>query len=59
MNKAKTKNKEKDPVCGMEVGEHNRKYVKDFEGTKYHFCSQECKDKFESNPSAFARERVA
>ena len=46
-----------DPVCGMTVDEKRaaaagRKSV--YKGTEYHFCSDECKRKFDAAPESFA-----
>jgi P-type Cu+ transporter len=41
-----------DPVCGMPVDELTAADSL-FEGSKYYFCSSDCKQKFEANPSAY------
>ena len=46
--------KAEDPVCGMTVDTANAKSAVD-EGHVYFFCSQNCRDKFERNPAAYAR----
>jgi len=43
--------KVKDPVCGMEVEED--KVCSEYQGIKYCFCSQGCKDKFDQNPTQY------
>jgi Cu+-exporting ATPase len=43
-----------DPVCGMKVHEKNSQYESRYAGKKYHFCSQECKDKFDRQPGQYA-----
>lgn len=48
---------EKDPVCGMQVDPTNAAGQSDFEGTKFYFCSEECKRKFDENPAQFAGDR--
>ena len=35
-----------DPVCGMYVSEDSKIYSEK-DGTRYYFCSQGCKDKFD------------
>lgn len=45
----------RDPVCKMEVDEQQSPVQSKFQGQTYHFCSQECKDKFDQNPQEFAR----
>ncbi|TKS58716.1 MAG: copper-translocating P-type ATPase [Nitrospira sp.] len=42
-----------DPVCGMPVDEPTAAGSSWFEGSKYSFCSAGCKQKFETNPSAY------
>ena len=39
-----------DPVCGMYVSEDSKIYS-DRDGTRYYFCSQGCKDKFDKPDS--------
>jgi YHS domain-containing protein len=44
----------KDPVCGMMVDENNSKYTSaDVSGKKVYFCSEECKQSFDPNPSKY------
>ncbi len=45
----------KDPVCGMEVEEEG-KICSEYEGKKYCFCSQACKQKFEQEPKRYTGE---
>lgn len=40
----------KDPVCGMKPTD-NIHFV--YEGVKYSFCSDHCKQQFENNPEAY------
>lgn len=48
----------RDPVCGMRVDEDGPRTTHD--DTQYYFCSETCKQTFESDPSAFAdQERLA
>ena len=44
----------KDPVCGMEVNASTAAATSQHQGQTIYFCSKECKEKFESNPSAYA-----
>ena len=37
-----------DPVCGMKVDEKRSEYETQFAGTKYSFCSENCKREFEA-----------
>ncbi|HID17309.1 TPA: YHS domain-containing protein [Candidatus Bathyarchaeota archaeon] len=45
----------KDPVCGMEVNEKAVKFKAEHMGKSYYFCSAMCKEKFEKNPSEYAK----
>lgn len=46
--------KDIDPVCGMTV-ETVRARSSVFDGRIYYFCSASCREKFETNPTAFAK----
>jgi len=46
------KTQQKDPVCGMEI-EIQGAPSETFEGTTYVFCSEECREKFQSSPSDY------
>jgi len=43
----------KDPVCGMSVKTADAKYIYDYKGTTYYFCSQGCKDAFSKDPEKY------
>ena len=43
----------RDPVCGMDIKPAAREREVDFEGRKYHFCSNRCQEKFSADPSAY------
>jgi YHS domain-containing protein len=45
----------KDPVCGMNVDEKKSKLVSEVGGSKFYFCSDYCKQKFDSDPQKYAR----
>ena len=45
----------KDPVCGMNVSETS-KFSTTNDKKEYYFCSQNCLDKFERNPSQYLNE---
>ncbi|MDE1822977.1 MAG: YHS domain-containing protein [Candidatus Micrarchaeota archaeon] len=38
----------KDPICGMEVSDKS-KFKSARNGKTYYFCSQSCKDRFDSS----------
>ena len=45
------KNAKKGPkcaVCGAQINDKNAKYVTDYEGQKYYFCSGDCMMEFEN-----------
>ncbi|UCG78083.1 MAG: heavy metal translocating P-type ATPase [Nitrospirota bacterium] len=46
--------KVKDPVCGMEIDVENSAGTSEHKGNKYHFCSLQCKESFDKNPSTYA-----
>ena len=43
-----------DPVCGMTVEESNPAATAEYEGQTYYFCSTDCKEEFEANPTDYA-----
>jgi YHS domain-containing protein len=36
-----------DPVCKMEVDEETTKYISEYKGKKYYFCTLDCKEEFD------------
>ncbi|HWC15777.1 MAG TPA: YHS domain-containing protein [Terriglobales bacterium] len=44
---------QKDPVCNMQVDEKNAAAKVSHNGKDYYFCSQQCADKFRSNPQQY------
>lgn len=44
----------KDPVCGMHVDETLSDKSIDYQGQKYYFCSQPCKEQFDAKPESYA-----
>lgn len=48
----------KDPICGMEVDAKQAAGQSEFEAKTYYFCSDNCKQKFDANPSQYARVKV-
>jgi YHS domain-containing protein len=44
----------KDPVCGMDVNEHDSRFSTNWEGQKYYFCSDQCKQEFDREPRHYA-----
>ncbi|MGB9619675.1 MAG: YHS domain-containing protein [Armatimonadota bacterium] len=45
-----------DPVCGMVVSQEHAAACSEYAGRHYCFCSQECKDEFDSDPEFYAAE---
>jgi Cu+-exporting ATPase len=46
---------ERDPVCGMSVDPEDAAATSQSQGKTYYFCSEECKETFEENPSQYVR----
>jgi len=46
---------ETDPVCGMQVDETRATAMVEHGGSKYYFCSQSCKEKFEHDPEQYVK----
>lgn len=45
----------KDPVCGMMIDDKTAAATSDYHGTRYSFCSKECKAKFDKTPEQYAK----
>ena len=45
-----------DPVCGAPVEPMDAIYTSDFQGQTFYFCSAACKEQFDMNPAAYARQ---
>jgi len=45
----------KDPVCGMDVETAKAKFVHEYKGKKYYFCSKEDMDKFKAGPGRYIK----
>jgi len=45
----------KDPVCGMQVDENKAPATSTYQGQKYSFCGQECKNKFDQQPQNYTQ----
>jgi len=44
---------QRDPVCNMQVDEKNAAAKLNHNGKDYYFCSQQCAEKFRSNPQQY------
>jgi putative ABC transport system ATP-binding protein len=42
-----------DPVCGMRVDEWTARIFSDHHGSRYHFCTARCKERFDENPGSY------
>lgn len=38
-----------DPICGMTIDENHIKYMTEYKGEKFYFCSARCKAQFKKN----------
>lgn len=43
----------KDPVCGMEIEEADAVGSVEYEDKTYYFCSEDCREEFQADPSAY------
>ncbi len=43
-----------DPVCGMQVDPEKAAGKREYNGKTFHFCSESCLHKFETNPAEYA-----
>jgi YHS domain-containing protein len=49
-----------DPVCGMEIDEkRTHEFQTQFAGKKYFFCSEDCRNEFEADPSGYLETAAA
>lgn len=46
--------KVKDVVCGMKIDPAKAKGKSEYKGKTYHFCSEDCKTKFDKDPAKYA-----
>ncbi len=42
-----------DPVCTMKVDEETTEFTSEYDGEIYYFCSNACKEEFESDPERY------
>ena len=47
-----------DPVCSMEISEHESNNCMEYEGKHYCFCSEECLEEFRENPALYIEEKT-
>lgn len=43
-----------DPVCGMELNPENVEERSEYAGRTYHFCGDQCRNKFDEEPARYA-----
>jgi P-type Cu+ transporter len=48
-----------DPDCGMKIDEKQSEFHTQFAGKKYSFCSENCKQEFETDPDEFVETAAA
>jgi len=48
-----------DPICKMRVDIASADLYNDYEGKRYYFCNQHCKDAFESDPQKYREPEVS
>lgn len=46
----------KDPVCGMIIEQQDAVGTSEYDGKRYYFCSEDCKQEFDENPEDYADE---
>jgi YHS domain-containing protein len=51
--------KRKDVVCGMDVDTTKPHEHSEVDGVRYHFCSAECKEKFNRDPAFYVEREKA
>ena len=42
-----------DPVCTMQVDTADAQFTTEYDGKTYYFCSEHCKEEFESDPEEY------
>ena len=47
-----------DPVCDMEISEHEGSFCMDYENKHYCFCSEDCLQEFRDNPEMYVEKSV-
>lgn len=45
----------RDMVCGKQVDEQKAPATSSYEGERYVFCGQDCKNKFDQNPERYTK----
>ena len=48
-----------DPVCNMEISEHESNNCMDYQSQHYCFCSEECMEEFRENPEMYVSESAS
>lgn len=47
----------RDPVCGMILDPATSMYETSYHGHQYHFCSKNCKNKFDGHPAGYLKHK--
>jgi YHS domain-containing protein len=50
---------DKDPVCGMAVSRKDMGGRSEYQQKTYFFCSERCKQRFDSDPESYVLRRLA
>ena len=58
-NNEEPQEKDRDPVCGMEVSDADSAFAYEFKGSRYYFCSQNCREQFEADPEKYFNSETA
>ena len=51
---AASTNKVIDPICGMKVDPCKTNLVTDYQGNRYYFCAEACRQAFDTDPRKYA-----
>lgn len=51
-------NKTTDPVCGMKLNKKEAKFISEHDGSKYYFCSENCKEKFNKDLEKYLKKEA-
>ncbi len=49
----------RDPVCGMQVDIAGAEHSATYRDVVFHFCSSQCRERFDDNPALYALQRIA
>jgi len=52
----KESKKVKDPVCLMQIDPEDAVAHEDYQGQRYHFCTENCQKAFQQDPERYAKQ---